>query len=989
MRLESLHTTESRARSWCARVGAKFIRVDRGAVVFEVVGFSRYRYIESDSDDDDDDDDDAPRPRSPHGSAGRTPYRRLRKVNIDGEENVATEVVPVDTPQRNGYTDSLRPSRRGLIAPNDDEDEANLPDYESPTESNALNGDGEPPSEVAPYRAAAEFWASKSPDVNSETMRKTLFSDYSLAQSKRYEDGGSVHADDVMLDVTPARESKRHVRFAAGETTRTGVTSSLKEVADQEMIEAAAKGVLEENGASMPSELVHTSLPFLRMCNSVTAGLEGNFADLCLAFGRSFRLGFADAGRFIKPVFAEISPEHYTKKSFVAEIGTFFSPHSVMPRKFFIGLLRIHLTAWLGGLQVEMETSKNAVKDKHKKIKQPNLEKAFTALTIVDQFLADIIKEITELAHSDQIAKHGVVLFGLLAALYKFGDESSALGDENLMSRLADWALGPAGTICDDPIPSEPSLRQALLLMTIGNIGAAVCAAIEAGHPRLALIIARALESPKDELREDATAQLRAYFNDDEESLVNCGDMNDENESWEKLFGLSLLENCHDSEPVSVDERMILFVLAGNVNPVAQYLKLSWYRLFVMELLHGVGCSELTLPERVCAAVEAIEKSQIGTTAPHKESNDDDAAYHLLKLYANPTASYPVASGVYSSRSIGTFYEPLDGRFPWLFHQILSSVVSCATTPRAPWHLAETLSTQLFASNMPLWAFYVMCTGNPPDALLKQTLIKRWPEMQADYIEYSVGGESTVTMPSDDETMVDREANTATHGSKMEAELFLVSILGVPMEWIHEAKAVVHHYSGNQMEECLEWMATKSDEGINHAHVILAKKLFPEALSLYKTNELIEIRRLLDDMSHHTNITDWSTQGGLVLDYLRYIADIPDIKDADRALLRSMTRRVAVMSEHADKPVLDFAAERIADEIAAALRSGMITAEGNRMTLLENVASELEVLPANAFTKRRIGLELRVDSQSSAAVANRYAAAHPMYSRFLAHLLKD
>ncbi len=43
----------------------------------------------------------------------------------------------------------------------------------------------------------------------------------------------------------------------------------------------------------------------------------------------------------------------------------------------------------------------------------------------------------------------------------------------------------------------------------------------------------------------------------------------------------------------------------------------------------------------------------MATTAPHGKSEDIDAAYHLLKLYADPTASYPVSSGVYSSRQRG------------------------------------------------------------------------------------------------------------------------------------------------------------------------------------------------------------------------------------------------------------------------------------------------------------------------------------------------
>lgn len=1002
VRLERVGATEAGARSWCKRVGAKFLLVDRGTVEFEVIGFSRYRYVDSDSDDDD--GDTPARERSPHGSAGRTPYRRARKVNTDGDE---TPPPPrrADTrrgtpfrpggPDPNANVDSPRMSRRGTAAPMDDSESE---DDDAAEPGIGTNGELQVAlsSRIAPQRAAADFWARSGPVFKSGRMRETLFHDYSLAP--RYDDDNDVRDEDMMHDVTPAKASRRHVRFADAKKERATPARIMKD--DENMLEAVDEDSQIVEGVSSTTPCSY--LPFLQLEHSITSGHEGAFADLSLALGRSFRIGFSSSSQYFKPVYAEIAPEYYTTKSFVASRETFYSPNAALPRNHFIEILRCHLSTWLTDMQhkkhivenghrsspIVTDTEKTDVK---RKVKVPSLKNAFADdLTTVDHLMEDLIKQIASLSMFDNNAKHGLVIFGLLGALYKFSEGSGATGDENLISRLSDWAMGPAGTLFDEQTPSQPSLRRALLLMTVGNIEEAADAAIEAGHLRLALMVSRGLEAPKDDLREDAAAQLCSYFLSDEDS-ISSGMEDDDGRprTLDELFGLPLLEDFEGSKLISVDERMILLLLAGYVTPVAQYLKLSWYRVFIMELLHGVGCSELTLPERVCAAVDAIDMSGIPATAPHKQSDDIDAAYHLLKLYASPTASYPVTSGVYSSRSIGMRYEPLDSRFSWLFHQVLSAVVGCASTPRAPWHLAESFSAQLFASDMPLWAIYVMCAGSPPESLLKQTVIKYWPALSQDYTEFSVGGESTVTMLSDDAVMVDKEPETTRHGAKMGAEQFLCSILGMPKEWIHEAKAISYNCSGESMRECLEWMSTKSDEGYNHAHTILAKKIFPETFSMYKMDDLLEIRRLLSKMSDHTNITDWSTQGGLVLDYLRYIADISEMKRANSSMLRSMARRVAVMSEQADTPLLEHTAERMADEIGAAVRATLVTADGNRLAALEYVMSELEVLPANAFTKRRVGREIRVDTELSAAIANRYAAAHPIYSRFLVDVLKD
>ncbi len=211
-------------------------------------------------------------------------------------------------------------------------------------------------------------------------------------------------------------------------------------------------------------------------------------------------------------------------------------------------------------------------------VKVPSLVDAFGIPAVVDAFFNQVVDDIAALAKDHPNAIHGHVLFGLLRALYKHNQKVGAEGNENLIARLADWARGPAGTAFDGPIPQEPSLRRALLLMTIGDILGAVEAATNAGHIRLALIISRALEVPKEDLREDAAAQLSAYYLP--VPSIASDSSTDLSEAEGEECRRDLLDVCNGSEAISVDERMILLLLAGRIPPVAQYLG-----------LHGTACS--------------------------------------------------------------------------------------------------------------------------------------------------------------------------------------------------------------------------------------------------------------------------------------------------------------------------------------------------------------------------------------------------------------
>jgi len=167
--------------------------------------------------------------------------------------------------------------------------------------------------------------------------------------------------------------------------------------------------------------------------------------------------------------------------------------------------------------------------------------------------------------------------------------------------------------------------------------------------------------------------------------------------------------------------------------------------------------------------------------------------------------------------------------------------------------------------------------------------------------------------------------------------------------------------------------------------------------------KLVMVRKHLAQLASSTancNIIGWSTQGGLVLDYLTYIADIPDLKKPiDMNLLRSMALRVPALETAAtstnmksqgseNNDLMNFVTQKIADDIIAAQRAALIVSTGNGETEFDNLLTDLENMPTSDVTRKRIAQERRYVGSSS-AVASRFASAHPMYYRHVADALEN
>lgn len=1020
------------AKRWCARNKLRFLAAwqdkndsyPRG-FCFTAPGFSRYRYEESDSEEDQpghagasvEQPDEA---HAPH--AASTPARRKIQMRSEsvaetpGQQNSPRPETPLyarprmatpraafleegdDGDDEDGDDGNTREelARRPALSPERLDD--GLPDTDG---ENTDPADGavardktlmvtDPwqdaravdEQEMQRMRAALfEELPSYSPDgtklkklLQSEALRRAS-GIMNAAEDANMEDVDQGECDD------PYEAEEKHFGMFVSPGRVQGYVDA-EDLTGREAGNFAANG--ETRGRQLHGENLFParSLPFPAINQSVMAGKEDVFFDTGLMLGRCRRASLGNHCLLARPWWQNASEHAFGTEGFVVSLHDVYEVGTSLPRRFLASFLRVHCATWhTDWNQNDAHTSREELSKAgttNLDLRMPNLRNAFARHGEVADLTVEDIVDTLKICHAegDANALHAQIVFWLLLALYKSDDDAAFPGASNLLKRLAEWSVGPAGTAFeDDEHSGAVGLRSALLSLSLGKIEDAVSAAVEAGHLRLSLLIARAMESPKDDLRRDAEEQLSSYGL--MKSPLKATNSEDNTPVWD-----GVLEECTDDALVTTDEIMILLVLAGQVAPVARYLNLSWYRLFIMELLFGAGSSDLTQAERVSAAVDAVEGSGISTVAPHGRTGCIDVVYHVLRLYADPTASYSLATGVYSSGSFGTVYAPLDVRFSWLLYQVLTALVPQAAVERAPLMLADAFASQLRASKLHLWSLYVLCSGGAGPDVIKTALIRDWPDIANDFVEWNSSNNSL-----DGDMRMDggEEApNGLDEKSRLDPQVFIKNILGIPNEWVSEAKAVAALADGDKLGECEHWIASGSEHGALRAHDVLVCDVFPDVVAAQDSSKYDRIALLLRQLKSSKYVSNWFSGGGLILDYLDHIVGMPTVQKQSVEFYRSMVQRVKALKERARTPSQHHAVSVIADGIAAIERTKLMQATPEeRESLLNRFVDDLEELPCTKSAKLRVAGEYRVEAEHGHNIAVRFSAAYPPYARYL------
>eukprot|EP00178_Gracilaria_changii_P012271 TRINITY_DN3476_c0_g1_i1.p1 TRINITY_DN3476_c0_g1~~TRINITY_DN3476_c0_g1_i1.p1 ORF type:complete len:1012 (+),score=130.19 TRINITY_DN3476_c0_g1_i1:199-3234(+) len=948
------------AERWCSRVHAQYLGAWRTfsritGFGFAVSSFSRYRYIDSDEEDSDaephqDDEnqiESVDRREALTRKAGRTPARR----RVPSSQQIAwtqDHQSPMQIEQKERISPATRPRMSAQVIVDLTDEEEEVKSEGEVLEKTSPQHDADTFDD--PFRPLPQWQDSEFDYPKLHGMREALFE--TKQQSHR-----RLSDDPNMEDVSMSDVYSFYAPLG-------------KPVEPDSDVEEASKVV---------SDILPLSRPALpSMHESCSAGSEHIFVDNGLCLGRSTRMSFNS--KFVFNQKYHYSPYSFDENCFGIEATPLHSPSS--PQRSVLALvLRAQFAAW-NGYQETIESSS---------LRRPSLNDPFDIPNVFDDTLRQITNDLDDglKNHGDENFRHALVVFSLLFALYKSAGKGYIDGVDNLMQRLAKWAEGPVRTAFDDPDLEITPMRRAVIDLCLGAVEQAVDTAIEQGHLRLAMLMSRALEVPKDDLRDDAVDQLVAY------RLVDPAVLEDNSPDlsvWDMV-----LEECSENSPVDINERLVLLVLAGHVDSVARYLGFSWYRLFVMELVHGAGNSEEPQPDRVAAAVSAINESDIATLAPHLNSESElDVAYHMLRLYADPTGKYPITSGVYSSCSFGFDYKPLDASFPWLLHQVLSAIIPEATTKAAPCVLADAFSTQLQSAGLPLWAFYTLCSGGAPVENLKAALIRDWKYLKVDAIEIMMERarmdpmevESEDDKGKTDENLEVEEARIRKplYLKRMTSLQFLQDVLKVPSAWIAEAEALAAREEGDVLKECKLWLECNSEEGSTNAHSLLTESIMPEVIvgeDFSRYESCVSMLRILGTRKH---ISNWLHGGGLLLDYMEQVMGTPHEKPkADLAVLHRMVERLTVFKEKAISDVQRQCVRIIADGVATAQRAVLLSLNTtSRDEALANVIDDIGRLPLSICVKSRLTDEYTAEEEKGRAASTRLSGAFPGYGKYIA-----
>lgn len=985
------------AQTWCERRGVRFVEcvsdANRTLVTFDVTGFSRYAVVGTAHDD--------------HVQGNMDSDQQ----DLDDTGN-SPQTGDVLMTKSGATMKSAASALKRITVPFSDDEEESLEGSETSSDFSREYGVSRDPSaendeSTSPLEADRDSVWLRSRDMSS--ARKLYRSRGTFPIVSHY-DRKVVHAlfEDGRMDEAPSRpdmhrravtdgfqdENGRNVLFpwrphSAPKSPSHSSLSPSTDFSRRESVYAPSSfefavdskdDSLEWEVPVNPVTFPRLRIPYVKYTESLIARRSGCRGDPCIVLGRSFRVSFDGYGRVYFPARNIVERSFCIRQRHLADNdGSDMSLEQIatLPQCF-IGLLRIHLVSW-----VTARVGHIAGDDGSQQCQVPALGSAFAAGSEVICSVLDSIVEHLRYAHDaakDANAHHASIVFGLVAALYgNSGDEG-----DNLLNRVVKWVSGLASYMSRTSIPPNASLTRALALMTVCDVPGAVSATFECGYYRLALMIARSCETEKDSLRKDAIAQLELY------GVTSLDDFAIDSVDMDNMSDVPSQSNSGAS-PVTTEEIMILFVLAGAIGPVARRMGLSWYRVFGMELVYGAGSIIRTHVDRICAAVDALsETTGISTLPPHNCASHQDAAYNVLRLFADPASSFTISAELFSPGSFGSVYNALDFRFPWLLHQVLSAILPQTLVPNAA-QMSDSLALQLSSAGYSLWAFYVMCSGSSSGGLLKNYIIQNWPALKQDRVYVSAASMPKL-MPSQDSGAalnLSEDHESMDEENSVESVPFLVFVLRVPAAWVWEARAISDRLDGDPESECENWLRAKTWQGMHLCQQVIVERIFPSAMSLHNSESLDHVRDLLRRIDSASHLPNWSTHGGLILDFLSHLSiDAPSATgnnsssqwvghEADMmALFRGMAERVVGYMASSRTHEHHFAATCIADAIADAQRI-LVLLDAN---LMEAAADDLERMPVSEQCLRRICAEYKDQSlDASGSQATTTAFALPQY----------
>eukprot|EP00118_Oscarella_pearsei_P016872 m.164444 g.164444 ORF g.164444 m.164444 type:complete len:1829 (+) comp38880_c0_seq2:1554-7040(+) len=231
-----------------------------------------------------------------------------------------------------------------------------------------------------------------------------------------------------------------------------------------------------------------------------------------------------------------------------------------------------------------------------------------------------------------------------------------------------------------------------------------------------------------------------------------------------------------------------------------------------------------------------------------------DLSFHLLKLYRNRLHRL--------ERSLAPITHTsclLDYRASWFLGVMLRAVYYEHLPDYNHQALHTDFASQLESLGLWKWAIFVLLhlhTGEDREMAVKQVLA--------------------------------RQCKLESDGD--EKDEFLTKRLHIPVEWIHEAKALRAQYDRNsekEAEHCLKaglW---------NAAHSIIMTELAAKCIISGNEGHLLTMLEQLAVDDHCSEVTDWRKGGKILLDYLVLRQEMGRLNECDSDVVDQLQRRVA------------------------------------------------------------------------------------------------
>ncbi|KAF8515568.1 nuclear protein 96-domain-containing protein [Gautieria morchelliformis] len=590
---------------------------------------------------------------------------------------------------------------------------------------------------------------------------------------------------------------------------------------------------------------------------SVSTGQEGSYVDAGLAFGRSFRVSWGPGGqlariggssRFLCIVFISVHALILLTSSVInVDVIPMAAEEESVEKIRSSRLLQVHL--------------------KHSTIEvdEASVPVAFPSRSLTFSTFASLFPK-HDNCHEAQVWRQGVALFDPpeqeQTSAYIPPTMKHQITAVQRRTALSEWLASTVAPTVANALRAEApssSAQKTFTRLTGYQIEKAVDDASAEGNIRLALLLSQA--GGDAEFRADLEDQLTVWATEGADQFVS--------EAYRKCIALlaGVTRVWHSPRKSSQSE-------SGDVNVVKG---LDWKRTFGLALWYGEGSEgvggyegalhqyeqsigqdgvALPLPWYIEDPALATSSSlSTAATASSMNPSVADEADALLELLRLATAATPLECAIYPRA-----FSPnrLDNRMPWHLYILLSRAM----------RLKDFSDRQSSFDDLDLdveghseMADSVTCAYAAQLEALGQV-------QEAAFVLLHLEG-------SDGRKKAIKELLMRQAHSLESWQIFGLTSLRIPMEWIKEAQACLSQYEGKSFDAYEHFL--KADEQ-RMAHDIAVNDLAPDAVV---RGDLSLLRALFKPFDPQA-VPEWSFRGKLFLDYADATEKIPELVAASQ-----------------------------------------------------------------------------------------------------------